>query len=73
MKWFKDLYNSSFTFSEEKVRDPKGRIKQLKNDFRTVLFTNVCRSLFEQHKLMFALSMALKLNIEEEGGHSKEG
>ena len=47
MKWFKDLFNQSFSFSAEKVKDHKGRIKQLKNDFRVVLFTNVCRSLFE--------------------------
>lgn len=72
MKWFKELFERSFTYSD-KVRDTKGRVKQLKNDFRKVLYSNVCRSLFEQHKLMFAFTMAIKLyqteNEEESFGN----
>ena len=30
-----------------------------------MLFANVCRSLFERHKLMFAFSMAVRLNEED--------
>jgi dynein heavy chain len=68
MKWFRELFEKSFTYSETKVKDVRGRVKQLKTDFRKVLYGNVCRSLFEQHKLMFAFSMAVKLNIEGDTG-----
>lgn len=61
MKWFKALFTKSFSYSE-KVKDTKGRIKQLQQDFRKVLYSNVCRSLFEQHKLMFAFSLAIKIS-----------
>lgn len=63
MRFFRDLFEKSFTYSE-KVKDTKGRVKQLKNDFRKVLYSNICRSIFEQHKLMFAFSMAIKLYEE---------
>lgn len=63
MKWFKNLFSLSFTYSE-KVKDIKGRISQLKEDFRKVIYSNVCRSLFEQHKLMFAFSLAIKISVQ---------
>lgn len=63
MKWYRDLFAKSLTVSE-KIKDIKERVKQLQSDFNKVLFTNVCRSLFEQHKLMFAFNMAIKLNEE---------
>ena len=66
MRWFRELVEKSFSVSETKIKEVKGRVKQLKQDFRTVLYANICRSLFEQHKLMFAFSMAVKLNMEGE-------
>lgn len=72
MKWFKELFVLSFTYSPDKVKDTKGRVKQLKTDFLKVLYSNVCMSLFEQHKLMFAFNMAIKLNEEDEDTHTKE-
>jgi len=55
MKWFRELFEKSFTISaENRVKEVKGRVKQLKEDFLIVLYENICRSLFEQHKLMFA-------------------
>ena len=56
MKWFRELFEKSFSFSELKIKEVKGRVKQLKADFTKVLYANVCRSLFEQHKLMFAFA-----------------
>lgn len=63
MKWFRELFTLSFTYSE-KIKETKARIKQLKGDFTKVLYSNVCRSLFEHHKLMFAFSISIKLNEE---------
>ena len=71
MKWYRDLFERSFTYSD-KIKDIKGRVKQLKTDFRKVLYANVCRSIFEQHKMMFALNMAIKLN-EDEGHQDDRG
>ena len=47
MKWFKELFVQSFSYSPEKIKDIRGRVKQLKQDFLKVLYANVCRSLFE--------------------------
>lgn len=69
MRWFRDLFITSFTYNPEKIKDSKGRVKQLKQDFLKVLYSNVCRSIFEHHKLMFAFNMAIKLNEEDESGH----
>ncbi len=70
MKWFRDLFITSFTYSPEKIKDIKGRVKQLRNDFSMVLYQNVCRSLFEQHKLMFAFNMAIKLHYAEDSAQT---
>lgn len=37
------------------------RVTYLKTEFREVLFKNVCMSLFEHHKLLFAFFMTLKI------------
>lgn len=67
MKYFRELFIKSFSVTE-KVKDTKGRVRQLKSDFLKVLYSNVCRSLFEKHKLMFAFNMAIKLHLDD--GHS---
>jgi hypothetical protein len=33
----------------------------LKTEFREILFRNVCMSLFENHKLLFAFFLSLKI------------
>jgi hypothetical protein len=42
---------------EQKIQ----RVFQLKTKFREVLYKNVCMSLFETHKLLFAFFMTLKI------------
>mmetsp|Transcript_10117 Transcript_10117/g.7585 ORF Transcript_10117/g.7585 Transcript_10117/m.7585 type:complete len:86 (+) Transcript_10117:563-820(+) len=64
MKWFRELFERSFEFSDLRVKEYKGRVKQLKEDFLTVLYENICRSIFEKHKLMFAFQMAIRLNLD---------
>ena len=44
------------------------RVIDLKNDFREILYRNVCMSLFEHHKLLFAFFIAIKINENDEHG-----
>ena len=37
-----------------------------------VLYTNVSRSLFENHKLMFAFNMAIKIHLDDGGNDEKK-
>ncbi len=67
MKYYRELFIKSFTVGE-KVKEIKSRVRQLKSDFLKVLYSNVCRSLFEKHKLMFAFNMAIKVHLDD--GHS---
>lgn len=46
------------------------RVQALKSAFRTVLYRNVCMSLFERHKILFAFYMAVKINLPDEGNMS---
>jgi len=46
------------------------RVQTLKNSFRTVLYKNVCMSLFERHKVLFAFYMAVKIYLPDEGNMS---
>jgi hypothetical protein len=38
------------------------RVMQLKTEFREILYRNVCMSLYESHKLLFAFFIALKIH-----------
>ena len=40
--------------------------------FRYILFKNICQSLFEKHKLLFALAMTIKIIQQEEDFDQKE-
>ena len=46
-----------FTFSDNIVQ----RIDNINNYFTYSLYTNVCRSLFEKHKLLFAFLLAVRI------------
>ena len=64
MKWFRELFVKSFGIGE-RVKETKGRIRQLKQEFVKLLYINVSQSLFEKHKLMFAFSLSLRLHIDD--------
>jgi len=72
MKWFREIFEKSFSSAGEKIKELKARIRQLKDEFRKLLFENVCRSIFEVHKTMFAFYMAVKLHIEEPEDFEKQ-
>ena len=46
---------------KQKLDEMEKRGKVLKNQFREILYRNVCMSLFEHHKLLFAFFISLKV------------
>ena len=46
---------------KEKLAFMEKRAKILKDQFREILYRNVCMSLFEHHKLLFAFFISLKV------------
>jgi dynein heavy chain len=60
LQWFANLFGSSIDNSA-KASDAAGRIRALNAHFTLALYENVCRSLFEKHKLLFSLILTAKI------------
>lgn len=62
LQWFAGLFGSSIDSSpKSKTGDPHERIKLLNSYFTLALYENVCRSLFEKHKLLFSLILCVQI------------
>ena len=46
---------------KQRLAEMEKRGKVLKDQFREILYRNVCMSLFERHKLLFAFFISLKV------------
>lgn len=60
LQWFANLFSSSIENSQ-KSNDYLLRIQNLNYHFTHNLYENICRSLFERHKLLFSFSMTIKI------------
>jgi dynein heavy chain len=60
LQWFKNLFAAGVKNSEP-AEDSSGRIANLNDYFTLSLYRNVCRSLFERHKLLFSFLLCTKI------------
>ena len=64
LPYFTSLFLRAIDMAE-RHKNVATRLQNLRNTFTFFLYTNVCRSLFEQHKLLFAFNLSTKLAIAQ--------
>ncbi|KAJ1569497.1 Dynein heavy chain 1, axonemal [Cladochytrium tenue] len=62
--WFMNLFISAISHSE-KSDDLDQRIVNINEYFTFSLFSNVCRSLFEKHKLLFSFLLSIRILMND--------
>ncbi|TPX58491.1 hypothetical protein PhCBS80983_g03079 [Powellomyces hirtus] len=65
LNWFMNLFVSAIQHSE-KNDDIDQRIVNINEYFTYSLFTNVCRSLFERHKLLFSFLLIMRILMNDD-------
>ena len=60
-----NLFTSAITHSD-KSEDIDQRIRNINEYFTFSLYTNVCRSLFEKHKLLFSFLLSIRILMNED-------
>jgi len=70
LKYFKSIYGDALDAANTKEipqNKKKERVSFFRDEFTRQLYSNICRSLFEEHKLLFSFLICLK--IKEEVGN----
>jgi dynein heavy chain len=65
LNWFMNLFSSAISHSE-KNEDIEKRALNINEFFTFSLFTNVCRSLFEKHKLLFSFMLIIRILMDNQ-------
>ncbi|CAM9695256.1 unnamed protein product, partial [Sphacelaria rigidula] len=60
LPWFNTLFCKSIGLTPP-APDLEGRLQNLCDCFTAAVYVNVCRSLFETHKLLFSFLLAIKI------------
>ncbi|CAE7879527.1 DNAH1, partial [Symbiodinium sp. KB8] len=60
LQWFRGLFENGIRDSE-KAEEVEQRISNLNSYFTYLMYRNVCRSLFERHKLLFSFLMTIRI------------
>lgn len=60
LPWFSALFCKSIG-NAPAAPDLEGRLQNLNDCFTKAVYVNVCRSLFEAHKLLFSFLLAIKI------------
>ena len=71
LQWFTDLFIRGIDDAELSVDVPT-RLKNITSHFTFFLYVNVCRSLFEKDKLLYAFLIATKILLADDGGAGAE-
>lgn len=64
LEWFIGIFLGSISNAERADNIPQ-RIVNINNYFTFSLYSNVCRSLFEKHKLLFAFLLCVRINMHK--------
>ncbi|XP_011297154.1 dynein heavy chain 1, axonemal-like [Fopius arisanus] len=63
LEWFTNIYTESI-INTEKSNEIEERINMINNELTFSTYSNVCRSLFEKHKLHFAFLICIRILID---------
>ncbi|XP_024940673.1 dynein heavy chain 1, axonemal [Cephus cinctus] len=65
LEWFINIFVNSILSTDKAATDINKRISNINDNFTYALFSNVCRSLFEKHKLHFAFLLCARIHIDD--------
>ena len=71
LQWFTGLFAMGIE-NAPTSSDLNHRLQNLNEYFTKSLYDNICRSLFEKHKLIFSFMLAIKIVKSHEGLNEKE-